>query len=305
MNIKWEFYKNEENKWRWKRSTTNGINVGVTAEGYLSYMNKADCERNARLNGWDGDLLFRKSDSKMTQKDLCEEKRAIKNMAYNLYRKHGFKNGNDFVNWLEAEKQTGINFRTKRNKQMKYILSTTMGIFYISVIILLMMLFKKNPVVELSEQKLMMLFKKNPVVKLSEQKLSAPKVMMFVLDPKDHEKVVVFGDTHFDHDKSILSQEAKILLDKNVQDLIENPKIEVRMAGYTFAEGTEEINEKLSEKRANTVRDYLIEKGITPERITVIGYGKTRPAVYEVISGDVNSKEAKVNMRVLFEVVVT
>lgn len=151
---------------------------------------------------------------------------------------------------------------------------------------------------------LVMLFKKNPHVELSEQKLSEPKVMMFVLDPKVDEKVVVFGDTHFAYDKSTLSQEAKTLLDKNVQDLKENPKINVRMAGYTSAEGTEDINQKLSEQRANTVRDYLIEKGIAPERITVIGYGRTKPAVYEVTPGDINSKEAKANMRVLFEVVV-
>jgi len=57
-----------------------------------------------------------------------------------------------------------------------------------------------------------------------------------------------------------------------VQGLKENPKINVRMAGYTSAEGTEEINQKLSEQRANSVRDYLIrEKVLRAERITVIG----------------------------------
>jgi OOP family OmpA-OmpF porin len=76
------------------------------------------------------------------------------------------------------------------------------------------------------------------------------------------------------------------------------------MAGYTSAIGSEEVNQDLSEKRANTVRDYLIEKGITPERITVIGYGRTKPALYEIEPGNINSKEAKANMRVLFEVVV-
>ena len=76
------------------------------------------------------------------------------------------------------------------------------------------------------------------------------------------------------------------------------------MAGYTSAEGTEEINQKLSEQRANSVRDYLIEKGIAPERITVIGYGRTKPAAFEVAPADINSKEAHANMRVLFEVVV-
>jgi len=93
-------------------------------------------------------------------------------------------------------------------------------------------------------------------------------------------------------------------LDKDVQSLKENSNINVRMAGYTSATGTEEVNQKLSEQRANAVRDYLIEKGIAPERITVIGYGRTKPAVYEVKPGDITSNEAMANMRVLFEVVV-
>jgi outer membrane protein OmpA-like peptidoglycan-associated protein len=223
----------------------------------------------------------------MIQKDLNEENKEIKRKAYDLYKEHGFKDGNDFVDWLEAERQTGERSRSKRNKQMKNILYTIVGILCVVVAILLIMLFKKNPQAELSERS-----------------LSELKVMMLVLDPKDDEKVVVFGDTHFAYDKSTLSLEAKTLLDKDVQGLKENPQIKVRMAGYTSAEGTEEINQKLSERRANTVRDYLIEKGIAPERITVIGYGRTRPAVYEVTPGDINSKEARANMRVLFEVVV-
>jgi outer membrane protein OmpA-like peptidoglycan-associated protein len=284
LNDKWEFYKDHENKWRWRRTAPNGNIVGATTEGYV---NKADCEGNARRNGWDGNLLFQERGDKMMQKDSDEEDKEIKNKAYELYKEHGFKDGNDFVDWLEAEKQLGNKSRAKRNKQIKNILSSIVGILCLIVLVLLMMLFKKNP-----------------QVRLSEQKVSEPKVMIFVLDPKADEKVVVFGDTHFDYDKSTLSQNAKTLLDMDVQALKENPKINVRMAGYTSAEGTEEINQKLSEQRANTVRDYLIEKGIAQERITVIGYGRTKPALYEVAPGDINTKEAHANMRVLFEVVV-
>ncbi|MGA3288241.1 MAG: OmpA family protein [Bacteroidota bacterium] len=226
----------------------------------------------------------------MIQKDLNEENKELKIQIYELYEKHGFKDGNDFIDWLEAERQTGKRSRLKRNKQMKNILFAIVGIVGILCVIAAILL--------------VTLFKKSPKMELSEKSLSDLKVLMVVLDPKVDEKVVVFGDTHFAYDKSTLSQEAKTLLDKNVQGLKENPKINVRMAGYTSAEGTEDINQKLSEQRANTVRDYLIEKGIAPERITVIGYGRTKPAVYEVTPGDINSKEAHANMRVLFEVVV-
>jgi outer membrane protein OmpA-like peptidoglycan-associated protein len=223
----------------------------------------------------------------MIQKNLNDENKEIKDKAYELYKKHGFKDGNDFVDWLEAEKQIGEQTKSKRNKQFRGFLLTIVGILCVIVAILLITLFKKTA-----------------PVKLSEQSLSELKVMMLVLDPKDDEKVVVFGDTHFDYNKASLSESAKTMLDTSVQGLKENPLMKVRMAGYTSAEGTEEDNQILSERRANTVRNYLIEKGIAPERITVIGYGRTRPAVYEVTPGDINSKEAHANMRVLFEVVV-
>jgi outer membrane protein OmpA-like peptidoglycan-associated protein len=223
----------------------------------------------------------------MIQKNLNEENKEIKDKAYELYKKHGFKDGNDFVDWLEAERQLGEQTKSKRNKKVKGVLYTIVGILCVIVAILLITLFKKAE-----------------PVKLSEQSMSELKVMMLVLDPKDDEKVVVFGDTHFDYNKAALSDSAKTMLDKDVQGLKENPLMKVRMAGYTSADGTEEDNQKLSERRANSVRDYLVEKGIAPERITVIGYGRTKPAVYEVTPGDINSKEAKANMRVLFEVVV-
>jgi outer membrane protein OmpA-like peptidoglycan-associated protein len=244
----------------------------------------------------------------LLQKDLNEENMEIKNKAYELYEKHGFKDGNDFVDWLEAEKQTlkldaeeqsgkleiksqtAKRSRTKRSKkyrQMKNILLAIIGILCVFVLILLLLLFQRSPKMELSEKS-----------------LSDLKVMMLVLDPKDDEKVVVFGDTNFDYAESTLNQQAETLLEKNVQVLKENPQINVRMAGYTSAQGSEKVNQELSEKRANAVRNFLIEKGIAPERISVIGYGRTRPAVYEVTPGDINSKEAQANMRVLFEVVV-
>jgi len=223
----------------------------------------------------------------MIQKELNEENKVIMDKAYTLYEEHGFKDGNDFIDWIEAEKQTGRRSRMKRNKQMKGILITIVAILCVIVAILLIMLFRATPQTELSAKS-----------------LSELKIMVLVLDPKADENVFLFGDTHFDFDKSSLTSEAKLLLEKDVQILIENPGMHVRMAGYTSAIGSEEANQLLSEKRANTVRDYLIEKGIDPERITVIGYGRTKPALYEVNPGNIGSKEAKANMRVLFEVVV-
>ncbi|MBN1542171.1 OmpA family protein [candidate division KSB1 bacterium] len=232
----------------------------------------------------------------MLQNDLNKENKEIREKAYKLYEKHGFKDGNDFVDWLEAEKQTGKpdvekqttkRTRSEQNKTIRNILLAIVGMLSVIVVILLIMLFTSDSRMELSGKG-----------------LSELKTIVLVLDPKGDEKILAFGDTHFDFDQSTLSDNAKVLLDRDVLTLKENPKVNVRMAGYTSAQGTKDVNQKISEKRANVVRDYLIEKGIAPERITVIGYGRTRPAVYEAAPGNIKSKAALANMRVLFEVVV-
>ena len=51
MNDKWEFYKDTQSQWRWRRTASNGNIVGQSSEGYH---NRADCESNARRNGWTG-----------------------------------------------------------------------------------------------------------------------------------------------------------------------------------------------------------------------------------------------------------
>ena len=123
--------------------------------------------------------------------------------------------------------------------------------------------------------------------------------------PKAEVKFILLEDEHFDFDKSTLTKEGVVILERNILVFKENPEMKVRIAGYASASGTEEYNQKLSERRAKTVEDYLIkEGGIAPGRLTKIGYGENRPATYEPIPSDIHSKAAKSNMRVLFEIIV-
>jgi outer membrane protein OmpA-like peptidoglycan-associated protein len=132
-----------------------------------------------------------------------------------------------------------------------------------------------------------------------------PAAMAPVPAPKAEVKFILLEDAHFDFDKSTLTKEGEEILKRNIQIMKENPGIKVRVAGYASASGTDDYNQRLSERRAKTVEDYLIkEGGIAPERLTKIGYGETRPATYEPIPSDINSKAAKSNMRVLFEIIV-
>ncbi|HEX9654988.1 MAG TPA: DUF1508 domain-containing protein [bacterium] len=51
MKDRWEFYKDAESQWRWRRTAPNGNIIGASTEGYA---NKTDCFGNARRNGWRG-----------------------------------------------------------------------------------------------------------------------------------------------------------------------------------------------------------------------------------------------------------
>lgn len=116
--------------------------------------------------------------------------------------------------------------------------------------------------------------------------------------------VLVFEDIHFEFDKSTLSKEAKDALKRDIIQLKENPKIRMRVAGYTSKSGTEKYNQGLSEQRAQSVKDYLVqEKLFSGDKISVIGYGETRPAIPEVNPSNIDSKAAKANMRVLLEII--
>jgi len=90
-------------------------------------------------------------------------------------------------------------------------------------------------------------------------------------------KVVLNADTFFDFDKSTLKPEGRQILDQ-VASQAQSINLETLIAtGHTDSIGTEAYNQKLSERRANTVKDYLISKGIDPSRIYAEGKGELNP----------------------------
>jgi len=124
-------------------------------------------------------------------------------------------------------------------------------------------------------------------------------------EPKPEIVLIELDDIHFKHDKSELTEVGKEIVNENIETLKENPDIDILIAGYCSASGSDEYNQKLSERRATAVRDYLIkEGGIAPERLTKIGYGESRPAEYESHPKVIESKAAKANRRVLFTIIV-
>lgn len=90
-------------------------------------------------------------------------------------------------------------------------------------------------------------------------------------------KPVVIDNIFYDFDKATLRPESKTALDEMVQVMRDNPNITIEMASHTDRKGSEEYNLDLSERRAKSVIDYLIEAGIKADRLQHTGYGKSRP----------------------------
>lgn len=87
----------------------------------------------------------------------------------------------------------------------------------------------------------------------------------------------------YDFGKWELRPESMVSLDKLVETLIDNPNVTIELMSHTDSRDTEEYNQDLSQKRAQVVVQYLIEKGIETERLSAKGYGESTPKVVDAI----------------------
>ena len=110
------------------------------------------------------------------------------------------------------------------------------------------------------------------------------------------EKIVLRG-INFDFDKSDIKPEFVPVLDEAVEILKENPDIKVIIEGHTDWTGTEKYNLGLSERRAASVCNYLVEKGISQNILEPIGYGEADP-----IADNHTPEGRSMNRRVVFKI---
>lgn len=82
---------------------------------------------------------------------------------------------------------------------------------------------------------------------------------------------------YFNFDSASLSDEARNALTKNA-DLLAKQQMSIRIEGNCDERGSDEYNLALGERRAKAARDYLVNLGVNPERISVISYGEEKPA---------------------------
>lgn len=109
---------------------------------------------------------------------------------------------------------------------------------------------------------------------------------------------VVLRNIFFEFDKDDLLPQSFVELDRLYKLLMEAPGIKIEISGHTDNKGSAAYNQKLSERRARSVVNYLVAKGIPIERLTYAGYGMTQP----IASNDTDEGRA-LNRRTEFKII--
>ena len=99
----------------------------------------------------------------------------------------------------------------------------------------------------------------------------------FILNPIS--RPVTMENIFYEFDKWDITKASEEELNRLVKLLNENPNITIELSAHTDMKGTDEYNNELSQKRAQSCCDYLVKQGIERERLTPVGYGKTMPMV--------------------------
>ncbi len=109
---------------------------------------------------------------------------------------------------------------------------------------------------------------------------------------------IVLEGINFETNKADILPESEEILMRAYQTMRTNPTLKVEIGGHTDDVGRDAANQKLSERRANSVRNWLVQKGVDGARITTRGYGETQP----MVPNDSAENRAR-NRRIEFKVV--
>ncbi len=110
---------------------------------------------------------------------------------------------------------------------------------------------------------------------------SAPGIentpMNFDANGSDSGKIAGLETIFFEYDKATLTSETKKLIASNADWMKARPNVNIQIEGHCDARGSIEYNLSLGERRARTVKEYMVSLGITDARISIISYGKEKP----------------------------
>jgi OOP family OmpA-OmpF porin len=106
---------------------------------------------------------------------------------------------------------------------------------------------------------------------------------------------IMFDSAKYSLDSKKYKDQNRKLLDDVVKVLQDNPDVTIEIGGHTDSKGSDKSNEKLSQNRVNSVRDYIVSKGINGSRITAKGYGESVP-----VASNLDAAGREQNRRVEF-----
>jgi OOP family OmpA-OmpF porin len=110
-------------------------------------------------------------------------------------------------------------------------------------------------------------------------------------------EVVKLRNVYFGFDSALLLATARSQLDVSAAVLKRNPDVKVDIAGYADARGPESYNLRLSERRAEAVREYLEQAGVEPARMSARGYGESHPGASDTSANGL-AQNRRVELRV-------
>lgn len=124
----------------------------------------------------------------------------------------------------------------------------------------------------------------NYELRTSPEEKNETYIVDFFLSPIS--KPVVIENIFYDFDKATLRSESTKALDEMIKMLNDNPNVTIELGAHTDRKGTDQYNERLAQRRAQSVVDYLIANGIKADRLEAKGYGESVPKT-------INKKMAK------------
>lgn len=122
------------------------------------------------------------------------------------------------------------------------------------------------------------------------------------LDKFERGKEILLENIYYEYDEWVLTKEALPSLDRLVDILNENPSINIELGSHTDCRGEDPYNIELSRKRAESVVNYLISKGVNSNRLLAKGYGETTPAnpcVCENCTQEMHQQNRRTSFKVL------
>lgn len=123
------------------------------------------------------------------------------------------------------------------------------------------------------------------------------------LDKIFKQKEITLENIYYDLDKYDIRTDAQPTLNKLATILLENPNIKIELNSHTDSRGSDKYNLTLSQKRADAVVNYLISKGVSPQRLTPRGFGETQLVNNCSNGADCTEEQHQQNRRTTFKVV--